>query len=325
MAGPKARVETADLEAAAWHARLGARRVSTESLEEFFVWRAEPRNADAWRRVESVWAGSGALAGDPRIAEAVAEAMDRRKPGRTPLRSPRLVFGGVAAVTAAVLLALAGWSWMDGRGRVTTAVGEQRTLQLADGSEVRLDTGSAIRVRFEGGRRLIELERGQALFEVAHDPSRPFVVEADGTAVTAVGTVFDVRRQDGIVRVTLVSGAVDVTREGGAGPARMRAGEQAVVSGAGVRTRVVDVASATGWADGRIVFRDESLRSAVAEVNRYLTEPIVLEVGELAETPVNGVFRTGDRDAFASAAAEALGLRASVRPDGSLLLSRPPK
>ncbi|MDQ8027449.1 MAG: FecR domain-containing protein [Brevundimonas sp.] len=322
MAGPKTRVETAEQEAAEWHMRLGERRVSTETLEAFFAWRAVPENDDAYRRVETVWAASGALAGDAAIAAAVAEAMDRRRSGRTRFGSPRTVFGAAAAVTAAVVLGLAGWGWWSGRGVVSTAVGEQRVVQLADGSEVRLDTGSAIRVRFSEGQRRIELERGQALFEVAHDASRPFVVSAGETEVTAVGTVFDVRRVDGGARVTLVSGVVDVVREPTAAPARMRAGQQVEATRSGVRTRAVDVTTATSWAEGRIVFEDEPLASAVAEVNRYLTAPIVLEAGALADTPVNGVFRTGDREAFAASAADGLGLRTSVRPDGSLLLSR---
>jgi len=321
MAGPNRRVETADLEAADWHQRLGARRVSTDTLEAFFVWRAEPANAEAYRRVESVWAASGALAGDPGIAAAVAEAMDRRKPLGGRYRSPRILFGAAAA-TAGLLLGLAGWVWVDARGRTATGVGEQRVLALADGSQVRLDTGSSVRVRFEDGVRRVELERGQALFTVAHDAGRPFVVEADGTQVTAVGTVFDVRRLEHGVRVVLVSGAVDVTKGREGAPSRMRAGQSAEVTAAGVRTREVDVAAATSWTGGRIVFEDMRLDAAVAEVNRYLEDPIVLEAAGLEGTPINGVFRTGDREAFASAAAQGLGLQARVRSDGSLLLSR---
>lgn len=320
MAGPNARVETADLEAADWHQRLGARRVSTDTLDAFFAWRAAPANAEAYARVERVWAASGALAQDPEMRAAVAEAMDRGKPVGARYRSPRILFGAAGA-TAGVLLALAGWIWIDGRGRETTGVGEQRVIELADGSRVRLDTGSAIRVRFVGGVRRVELERGQAMFTVAHDAGRPFVVEADGTRVTAVGTVFDVRRLEDGVRVVLVSGAVDVVKGRAGAPARMRAGQAAEVTAAGVRTREVDVSEATSWTDGRIVFEDVRLDAAVAEVNRYLEDPIVLEADGLEGTPVNGVFRTGDRDAFAAAAAEGLGLRTRVRSDGSLVLS----
>ena len=108
-----------------------------------------------------------------------------------------------------MVLAIGGAVFWNGQGLYTTAVGEQRVIQLADGSNVSLDTDSRIRVRFAGAERRLELERGQALFDVADD-GRPFVVVAGDTSITAVGTVFDVRRHSDGVKVTLVSGVVDV-------------------------------------------------------------------------------------------------------------------
>ncbi|WP_309628296.1 FecR domain-containing protein [Brevundimonas sp.] len=320
MSGPRARVEKAETEAAEWHARLGATRVSPETIEAFFAWRKDPANADAYRRVETVWTDTAGLGRDPEIAQALEAAL-----GRKPVkgRRDRVTAGlwGLAAVGAAAVLAFGGWVWMEGRSVYSTAVGEQRLVQLADGSSVRLDTGSRLRVRFDGDRRLIDLEQGQALFTVAHDTSRPFVVVAGEARVTAVGTVFDVRREAGEVRVTLVSGAVDVAGEAGRGERRMRAGQQARVRDAEVRTTAVDVAAETSWAEGRVVFRDTPLKAAVAEVNRYLTDKIELDAPALEDEAVNGVFETGDREAFVSAAAAGLGLRASAGPDGAVRLS----
>lgn len=320
MAGPTNRVATADREAAAWHDRLGARSVSTQTLEEFFAWRAEPANAEAYRRVEKVWAVSGRLGDDPRIREAVEEAMNRGGGLGLGARYRRTLFA-IATGAAVLVLALGAWFWMDSRSVVSTAVGEQRVLQLADGSTVRLDTGSAIRVRLGADERRIELERGQALFTVSPDRTRPFVVEAGAAEVIAVGTIFDVRHMEGGVQVTLVEGAVDVVRAQGAPPARMRAGQQARVTAAEVSTRAIDAEKATSWTDGRLVFEDTPLASAVAEVNRYLKEPVVLEDASVGEVPVSGVFRTGDRAAFASAAAAGLGLESRERADGALVLS----
>lgn len=320
MAGPNTRVATADLEAAAWHDRLGSRSVSTSTLEEFFAWRSVEANAEAYRRVEAVWAASGRLGGDARIREAVAEAMNRRAGSGLRDRYRRTLFA-LGGATAALALGFGGWVWLDSRSVFATAVGEQRVLRLADGSTVRLDTGSAVRVRLGGDARRIELERGQALFAVAHDPGRPFIVEAGGARVTAVGTVFDVRRLEGAVRVTLVEGAVDVSGARGGPPSRMRAGQQARVTAEGVSTRAVDAVRATSWTAGRLVFEDTPLRQAVTEVNRYLDDPVVLDAGVRADVPVNGVFRTGDRAAFASAAAAGLGLESRIQADGTLLLS----
>lgn len=327
MAGPKTRVETADLEAASWHATLGARNVSTDTLDRFFAWRARPGNADAWRRVEAVWAGSGRLAEDPDIQEALEAAKRRTGRGRpSGRRSGRRSRGGAGMWTglaaAGMALAIAGgWVWWDGRGVIATGIGEQREVTLADGSRIRLDTGSRVRVRMSRTGRQVSLEQGQALFTVSPDAGRPFVVRAGETRVTAIGTVFDVRREAAAVRVTLVSGVVEVAGEGPARPARMAAGQQGRVTPRGIEVRPTDLDAATSWTEGRIVFRDTPLSAAVAEVNRYLADPIALEPGPAGRTMINGVFRTGDRDAFVSAAAGGLDLRVTDRPDGSVLLS----
>lgn len=321
MTNPTIRVETAETEAAAWHARLGVRNVSTATIEEFFAWRAEPTNAAAYRRVEKIWADTGKLGGDPEIAGALEAAMSRKAGAASSRGVPRTLLG-LAAVGAAAALAIGAWAWQQSRTVFATGVGEQRLVQLADGSSIRLDTASRIRVRFADGRRLVDLERGQALFTVAHDRTRPFIVDAGGTQVTAVGTVFDVRRDGATVSVTLVSGAVDVTPEGaGRAVRRMAAGEQTRVSSNGLDTQAADVEAETSWTDGRIVFRDTPLRQAVSEVNRYLTAKIELDAASLDAVPVNGVFRTGDRDAFVSTASQVFELEVSPGPDGTVRLS----
>ncbi|MEG1029854.1 MAG: FecR domain-containing protein, partial [Brevundimonas sp.] len=180
----------ADIEAAEWHGRLGARNVDARTIEDFFNWRQSPENAEAYRRVETVWTGTGGLANDPQVAEALEAAFSRRAQRRRP---PRLLLG-LAAVGAAAALAGGFSFWLQSRTVFSTGVGEERLVQLADGSSVRLDTASRVRVRFDGDRRFIELQEGQAFFTVAHDASRPFVVAAGDARVTALGTVFDVRR-----------------------------------------------------------------------------------------------------------------------------------
>lgn len=320
MVSRNTRVAAADMEAAAWHARLGERPVSTRTIEEFFAWRAAPANADAWRRVQAVWEGSGRLGGEARIQAAVDQALTRRGRNAGRRRQARII-GLIGGAAAALVLGVGVWAWVDSRSLFVTEVGEQQLVQLDDGSTVRLDTASAVRVRMSGRERRVVLERGQALFTVARDALRPFVVAAGGAEVTAVGTVFDVRRQGEAVRVTLVEGAVDVASKTGRAGERMQAGEQAQVTADGVRRRAVDTAQATSWIEGRLVFEDVPLRQAAAEMNRYLQDPIVIEAGAAGETPVSGVFRAGDRAAFASAAAAGLGLQSRVRPDGSLVLS----
>lgn len=321
MCNPKARVETPDQEAAEWHERLGARSVTRETIREFFDWRKSPANADAYRRVELIWTESRKLAGRPEITEALNDAMSRRLRNTSEERTTRTLLG-MAAIGAAAALAFGGWTWWQGLSTFTTGVGEQWVVQLADGSSVRLDTDSRMRVRFNDGQRLVDLERGQAMFSVAHDAQRPFVVAAGEARVTAIGTVFDVQRQGAGISVILVSGAVDVMRlSSSEKPVRLAAGQEAKLTTAGTVSRVVDVPTATSWTEGRIVFRDTPMSEAVAEVNRYLTAKVILESQDLASVPVNGVFKTGDRDAFVAAASGVFGLEPTAGPDGSIRLS----
>lgn len=320
MNNPKVRVGTAEMEAARWHATLGKPPVSTETLEDFFTWRSDPTNADAYRRVETAWTSVGALAGDPVANRTIEEALARRSSKPASIM-PKLALG-LTAVAASGALAFVGWTWFETRNVYQTAIGEQRLVQLSDGSSVRLDTGSRVRVRYGREARFIDLEQGQAMFTVARDESRPFIVEAGATQVRALGTVFDVRRDAGSVGVTLVSGIVEVAAGGqGTLPRRLSAGQSVEVTLGGVRPRATDVESVTGWTEGRIVFRDTPMVEAVSEVNRYLTDKVELEMGALDGETVNGVFKTGDRDAFVSTASAVFGLRATIRADGSVLLS----
>ena len=320
MDNPKVRVGTAETEAARWHSRLGGTSVSTETLEEFFTWRSDPANADAYRRVETAWTSMGKLAGDPVADRAIDEALSRRSSKR-PAALPKVALG-LAAIAASSALAFGGWSWFEMRNVYQTEVGEQRLVQLADGSSVRLDTGSRVRVRYGREARYVDLQQGQAMFTVARDESRPFIVEAGTTQVRALGTVFDVRRESGSVGVTLVTGVIEVATDGqGRATRRLAAGQSVEVTPSGVHARAADVESVTGWTDGRIVFRDTPMAEAVSEVNRYLTDKVVLEPGALDGEPVNGVFRTGDREAFVSTASAVFGLKATAQADGSVLLS----
>ncbi|WP_029416648.1 FecR family protein [Brevundimonas bacteroides] len=323
MSGDKARMEAAEREAAQWHQTLSAPSVSEEALERFFAWRADPVNADAYRRVETVWAATGALAGDADIQQAVSEALNRKR------RERAIAFGwtgpGTLAVGlgVAVVLAWSGWSWWSGRGLYETRIGEQRLVQLADGSSVRLDTASVVRVRYAADGRHVELVSGRAFFDVAPDRQRPFEVRAGEASVTAVGTAFEVWRGLEDVEVVLVSGVVDV-RGGGSGPVeRLEAGEGARLAGSTIETAMADIEAETSWTEGRLVFRDTPLAAAVVEVNRYLPRGVVLEAAGLARTPVTGVFRAGDRAAFTAAVAEAYGLQARERGDGVIVLSSP--
>jgi transmembrane sensor len=306
----------ADDQATDWIARLGTRTISLDTIQAFAKWREDPANAEAYRRAEQLWSRTGDLAGDPDIQAALEQAQ-RRRPRR--LGAKQIAAAGLTTALAASL-AVGAFFWQI-RDTYATEVGEQRSLQLADGSRVRLDTASRIRVRFTEGERRIELAEGQAFFEVAHNPARPFVVSTSDASVTAVGTVFEVRRVGSETRVVLVSGAVDVVQAATkSAPQRLLPNQQTAIRSGKAKVSPVNADAATSWTTGELTFVDMPLAEAVAEVNRYLAAPIILDAPAAANTPINGVFRSGDRTAFVSAAAHLFNLKAIREADGRVRL-----
>ena len=321
MSDPQSAAGAADREAAEWHVRLGERPVSAETLHAFKIWRETAGNAEAYRKVEALWRTTGSLSSDPDIQALTQATLRASKPQARRAGSRRLVPAALALVPVAAI-AVALLLWLPTRGVYETEVGGRRTVALDDGTRVQLDTDTRLRVRFAAGERRIVLEQGQALFTVAHDAARPFRVEAGGTEVTALGTVFDVRREAVGAQVTLVQGVVAVT------DARTEAGQWRLAPGQQVRTVrpdaapvTVDPAVETSWSEGRLVFRDTPLGEAIAEVNRYLPDKIVLADRRISAVPVNGVFATGDREAFVAAVADLFDLTAQAEADGRVRLT----
>jgi len=312
-------------EAASWFTRLSQRRVSTADVKAFSAWRRDPGNARAYDRVESVWAATNALAGDPDISALTAEALGQAPP---PVRARAMVsriwkpLGGLAVAIIAVA-AIGLWT-LNRPSTYATAVGEQRTVRLEDGSRVTLDTGSRIRVSLHENRRSVTLLAGQAFFNVAGNPARPFVVAAGDARITAIGTRFDVRRTGDGARVTLVEGRVSVRETAEAGAAwSLDPGQQVVTDAPRPAVTTVDIAQETSWTTGRLIFRETPIRVAVAEINRYSETKIDLQASHIADIPVSGVFDTGDTDGFVAALQDLYSVTAQRRGDGTVILSGP--
>jgi transmembrane sensor len=207
-----------------------------------------------------------------------------------------------------------------------TATGEQRSIALADGSVIELNSRSKIEVRFTKGERDVNLVAGQALFHVAKDHARPFIVASDGTRVRAVGTQFDVYQKHGGTVVTVVEGTVAVVRTG-AEPSQgseglssgsatpdlpahtgfdiggsamvnavyLSAGEQLTVTPKTERkTAHPNIASATAWTQRELVFDSASLSDVAEEFNRYNERQLVIQDPALYDFHISGVFSSTD-------------------------------
>lgn len=218
-----------------------------------------------------------------------------------------------------------------------TAVGEQRTEALPDGSIMQLNTATRVEVAFSSEERRISIVRGEAHFEVQHDPVRPFVVLAGGRRIRAVGTAFNVRLdRSGRLEIIVTEGRILVTARAGAGrseesgaalpEARVEAGEQlqADVSDAQWRVQPLlqeTLSSRLAWQRGMLVFDGEPLEAALAEVARYTDVRFEIQDDALRTMRVGGFYKSGDIDGLVRSLEQNLGISATREADGHVVLA----
>jgi transmembrane sensor len=319
-------------EAAVWIARLHGPGRTNRMERECLRWQAlSPAHREAFERCTDTWADVPGI----KLATAYETASSSRASSAQSSRDrwyglPRwaAAVGAMGVLTVGAVLVQ---QWRD-LGTYSTGVGEQRVVVLEDGSRVRMNTATQLHVDFEAGQRTVNVRSGEALFEVAKDALRPFVVRVAGSEVVAVGTAFSVRYTDkgssgsDAIAVTLIEGRVDV-RPAAGGRADALAPAQAVLMHAGERLKLdhsgggavtvtalrvdrPDVEQVTAWKRGEAVFDATALAEAVAEMNRYSRTPIVLVDGlGSSNLRVSGLYRTGDSAGFARAVAALHGLR----------------
>ncbi|HEY8572529.1 FecR family protein [Phenylobacterium sp.] len=262
----------------------------------FDAWLAEPANARAYDAALAVWTEYGAN------AAAVGEALRNRSVRAAPTRRAWFVGGAIAAALAAAAVILPQLQAADPAAQpFQTARAERRSVDLADGSRIYLNADTALTVTLAKDERRVTLDHGQAVFEVAADRNRPFVIAAGDRLVRVVGTQFDVRRRDGRLAVTVAEGVVEVRPvEGAKGSAfRLTRGErlehQEGVAGARVVAAAPDEVLA--WRSGRLVYRARPLSEVIADLNAHFDTPIRIEDAALAATPISGVLILDDQDA----------------------------
>ncbi|MFA5963745.1 MAG: FecR domain-containing protein [Sphingomonas sp.] len=318
-------------EASAWFARMRGSDAEMSRLE-FERWRAsDPRNRAAYVRIERRWQLAAGLAGSPLAKEHLA-AVSRRSIFAMP---------GSRAAYASVIVALligggAVFLWRGDGTRpaavaqaskpFATRVGEIRTVRLADGTTVTLDTDSVIEPVFTGQARVVRLSRGRARFDVAHEAGRPFMVEAAGRTIIDRGTLFDVVLGREGVKVVLLRGAVEIRDRkargaGGATLARLVPGQVfADAPAAGVAQVSAAPAGADQWVKGMLSFNGAPLEQVVAAANRYSEHKIRLGEPALAGLRVTGTFHATPTVALAAILAATFNLRVERDAQGDLVL-----
>jgi transmembrane sensor len=262
------------LQLTALQENLAAQTISADQIES---WIQEVKSTAPWPRSISAAAAPSSAATRTRHVRGFGAYLRGR---------PRQLWLPAACLTAVVLLGALCWQWQD--GRYTTQFGEQRIVALPDGSVVEINTNSTLKVRYTAHKRSIDLIRGEAFFRVAHDMSRPFVVNAGAASVTAVGTQFNVRIAALSTFVSVVDGKVEVgsnsptDRPTGVSigqPMTVTTGEEARItstspsqSGRGIaiaKATTPAAQRATAWTKGRVEFEATPLDAVLNEFRRY--------------------------------------------------------
>lgn len=231
----------------------------------------------------------------------------------------RWLLGGGVGLAAAAASVVFAWPRLTAQ-RITTARGEIRRLPLADGSVATINSDSDLRIVLASDSRNIDLERGQAWFQVAKDRTRPFVVDAGIAQARAVGTAFSVVRGADGVQVAVTEGTVAVWPSDASGMMMiLEAGQFANFRAAGgaptIGTAPGEIERALAWRNGEIALENDSLAEAVASLNRYNRRQIVLSDQSLAQEKLVGLFKLDKPENFASMLRESLDLEVSTTPD----------
>lgn len=358
-------------EAARWFVEFRSGDIDSSGRRAFDAWvRASPEHLRAFLEIDAVWrqsanveampglsvealltqpttesniiaisTGTGTGTGTGQDRPAPAEMSRRRQSRSSPLgralaRKPLMAraFATAAAVLIVVAGSLAAWSIFSASQSYTTQVGERRSLRLADGSTMTLNSMSRVRIEFTQTTRAVDLLQGEALFHVAKNPMRPFIVRSDGTVIRAVGTEFDVKRRKLGTLVTVVEGRVAVITKattapsdpasqvskggsqavpaaaepgstalgtdatglpGDIGAVFLSAGEQLnLVSGASSGAKRANTSSATAWMQGRVILDSATLEEVADEFNRYSERRLSAEDHGENLLHVSGVFST---------------------------------
>lgn len=311
--------------AAHWLSILSDENCTDAERRQFLAWlRASGQHVDEFLRLSrldahcsraELWpkqsiadlVAAAKASGEGNVAMLAAPA-DFLKPRRG--RSPtRWALAAAAACVFVVAGMIAGRSqlgeWFT--AEYVTAVGEQRSITLEDGSVVGLNSQSRLRTRFKDHLRAVELVQGEAIFRVSKDPHRPFRVRTGATDIVAIGTAFNVKANDARTVVTVLEGRVRVNQRDAAERSAARTakavsefelavGEQLIVAKAqpAIRVSLRDTGEVTSWTERRLIFEDTPLSAAAAEFARYSSRSIRIADVEVGQRKINGVFDATD-------------------------------
>lgn len=330
------RISESGQAAADWLVKLEIENNATEEDQiDFINWlRADPENEALYERCKLVWSMSGEIKTDPEM-----EVFKGDNRFENTVSSPGSIYGvkfrtliSVAACVAFLALfsvvTLNNWHQELPDVRYQTATGEQRLFELADGSTILLNTSTEVIVDYEPKLRRVVLERGEALFDVAGNVERPFVVVAGKGKIRAIGTLFSVRKEAHQVTVVLAEGEVEVEQLAEFNTIdrerkQLLPGQQIRYQPEGKLGDVegVDIERNMQWRQGKLTFSDARLLDVVNEVNRYTVTKIIIDDNEIQNEKVTAYFNIENIDGLLYALGKTLDITA-VHDSGNIYLRK---
>ena len=308
---------TIDDEASIWLVRLDGGNLSDQSRKELKSWLlADKRHAVALNAMADVWDGMDD------ILSSISDDNASTNASLWPILKP--VFQPFALAASISFIAIFLWFAMPDnvqKNSYATLIGQQMDATFDDGSVIHLNTNSRIETEFSNDRRIIKLVKGEALFEVAHDPNRPFIVYAGNRLVQAIGTKFVVHLAPDDIQVTVTDGKVkmskvalntqlaDIKELNNTSMMKddvyIAKGEKVIVGSdqAPKLTHVnpENINRELSWLEGKLIFDNEALFDVIEEINRYVDVQIVLKDPSLHNIPINGRFDLKDSEALIEA------------------------
>ena len=307
-------VKEVEEQAAEWLVKRDAGSWTEADQQALDRWlEASTAHMVAFIRLESAWQRTGQLkalgAGTPRgtvpspddwqlsaVFKTPTDVADVRSRSSFWSRN-RALWAMAASIVLAIMIGVGYVHWSAPLYR--TPLGGVASVPMTDGSTITLNTDSAIRVALDERERRVRLNQGEAFFQVAKDPTRPFIVGVDGTQVIAVGTAFSVRRDGDDVLVVVTEGVVKIKGGGRSVPVPAGNVARSGRDGTIVQSKAVsDLDAALSWRTGFLVFRETPLAEAVAEFNRYNSRKIVVADDGVGNIRLSGKFRSTQHDAF---------------------------
>lgn len=310
--------------AAEWVARLDRTDGDRAARAELDEWLAgDVRRRGAFFRAQAAWAmlDRASVLRSGRWHDRSGEASRTNWPSR---RKMLWASGAVAASIAALVLGVN--ITPQHSMKIETAIGEIRRVPLSDGSLAAINTQTKLAITLTPEVRRVDLDEGEAWFQVAKNREIPFLVSVGDVRIKAIGTAFSVRRTHGGAQVLVTEGVVEAwSTRGDTGVKRIAAGARAFVGDntgpAQTLEASVEIDRALAWRSGQLIFEGDTLANAIAEFNRYNRTKLEVADHSLEQEQIVGRFRTNEPEAFARAAGGVLGARLEIGND-RIVLSR---